>query len=123
MPKNKFKDIKNPPEIYKLSYRKKMGANAATEKLTNEESLNLKFPDKKIAINWIEQNGDHSNVYIIRNRSDEMLESWCWKKESKKWGTINRAGYFGGYKIGNPNIMQSCGCCIDLSVANCKHMS
>ena len=95
-----------------------MGKDAQSKDLTEElpEPNAKSFQDKKQAIQWINDNGDKNYVYIIRNRKEAMIASYCWKPNKKDWGTINNDKYYGGYKIGNATISicergaQCCGC-------------
>ena len=105
----KQKIIKKKPDIYQLSYRTKMGSDARTDKLTQEHELDIKG-DKQYLVKWIQENGDHQYVYIIRDRKQQMIASYCFKNLSKKWGPINQKNYAGGYKIGHPNDC-GCNCC------------
>lgn len=107
MPKTKNFKVKAKPDIFKIYKRQKMGSDAQTKQLTSEIFTNITCSDKKQAIAWINNNGDHGNVYVIRNRKNEMITSYCWKK-SKMWVPINASNYLGGYKIGKPaNIVCS----------------
>ena len=102
----KTKKIKVKPDIFKIYKRQKMGSDAQTTTLTSESFTNITCSDKKQAITWINNNGVHGNVYVIRNRKNEMITSYCWKK-SKMWGPINASNYLGGYNIGKPaNIVR-----------------
>ena len=117
MPRNNNKN-NVAPDIYKITKRLKMGQDAQTKNLT-EELLEQKcstFQNKKQAIQWIINNGDKNYVYIVRNRKNVMITSYCWKPNKKEWGSINNDKYYGGYKIGNPGISichvgpKCCGC-------------
>lgn len=114
-----YEEIKKIPEIYKIYERQRMGANAATEPLTSETYTKINFPQKKSAVQWIQQQQDHGKIFIIRNRKDEMLESYCWKHDRNIWDTINRSGYFGNFKIGNPTTI-ACPFCHGTDRLPCK---
>jgi len=90
---------------FTISKRMKMGSDAKNTPLTKEEPLNMgQFTDEKLCLFWIEKNGNHNFVYIVRDEKGKMKNSYCWK--GKKWGTVNNL-YFGGYKIGKP--VENCG--------------
>ena len=80
-----------------------MGSDAATTPLTPERETGETFASKRAAIDWISTQTDHGRVYVIRNRKSEMVASYGWKREKGVWGEINRAGYYEGYRIGNPH--------------------
>jgi len=107
----KIKEGKIPPDIYKIYSRQRMGADAATQELTPEKFTNQIYPSRQNAVKWIEAQDDHSKVFVIRNRKEEMLVSYAWKHQRKVWGPINMAGYFGGFKIGNPTVHIGCELC------------
>lgn len=67
------------------------------------------FSTEKYGIDWIKKNGDKLYVYVLRNRKGELLTSYCWKNKRLIWGPINRGGYYGGYRIGNPRQVCACG--------------
>jgi hypothetical protein len=96
------KRIKKVPDIFKIYNRQRMGANAATEELTKETYININFPSEKGAVDWIKNTKDHGKIFVIRNRKDEMIDSYGWSANKSVWNKINKSGYYGGYKIGKP---------------------
>jgi hypothetical protein len=97
------KKITKVPDFFKIYKRQRMGKDSQTQELTKETFTNVSFPSEKGAIEWIREQHDHGTIFVIRNRKDEMINSYGWKSSGSIWGVINRTGYFGNYKIGNPN--------------------
>ena len=83
-----------------------MGSDAQTKQLTEEQGTIATFNDEKSAVAWIKSIGDHTNVYIIRNRSGIQVASYCWK--GSWWGKVACKNYFGGYKIGPAKDIGGC---------------
>lgn len=99
--KKKYKTV----SFYVIYQRQRMGIDAQTTNLTNESIvINCKpFLFLKEAVIWIKKQRNHGLIFIIRDQKKQMINSYGWKKNKLEWGVINRDGYFGGYKIGNPD--------------------
>lgn len=81
-----------------------MGKDAATKELTPETFTGVKYSDTNTCERWIEENGNKTLVYVIRDSKENIIKSVCWKPYKKAWGTINRIGYYGNKNCGNPHI-------------------
>lgn len=99
--KRAFKNTK--PPLFRIFCRQRMGKDAGSQPLTTEHDTKTCFADKKSAVYYIQSQRDHGQIFIIRDRAGGMVNSFVWKHSQNKWGVINREGYFGGFKIGNPH--------------------
>jgi len=72
--------------------------------LTEESYTGNCYSSGKAAIMYINEQTEHDRIFIIRNRWGAMINSYSWKNDRNRWGTVNISGYYGGYKIGNPRV-------------------
>jgi hypothetical protein len=96
------------PKITVTVYsRKKMTSNQAkTQKITKEMFVICR-KSVKDGLTYIKNCGDIKKVYIIRDQKHKMIKSYSYRNNA--WHPINKGGYYGGYKIGNPLPVCSCG--------------
>ena len=100
------KKTQNKPVI-SISRRKKMtSAQAKTQSITDEFKTTT-VRSLKAGVSYIQNQRDIDNVYILRDGNNRMIESYTFLK--KEWRPVKMGGYFGGYRIGNPKPMCSCG--------------
>ena len=100
------KQARNKPVIT-ISVRKKM-----TSKQSKTQSITQEFKITTVrsiesGISYIQNQRDVSNVYILRDHTNRMINSYSFLKN--EWRPINMGGYFGGYRIGNPKPVCPCG--------------
>jgi hypothetical protein len=111
MPYDKQKrkiDKNKKPEIYYIYERRRMNEKAQTHELTKEKYTEQYFSKKQSAIQYIRSCTDFNKIFIIRKRAGDMVNSYSYKNSMKMWTVLNRDGYFGGYKIGNPKLPCFC---------------
>jgi hypothetical protein len=73
-----------------------------TQKITEESYTGNCYSSEKSAVVYINEQTDHDRIFVVRDREGVMINSYSWKIDRNKWGTVNMYGYYGGYKIGNP---------------------
>jgi hypothetical protein len=90
---------------------------AQTQKITDESYTGNCYSSEKSAVLYINEQPEYDRIFVVRDREGVMINSYSWKVDREKWGTVNMSGYYGGYKIGNPRDcgnpdcwMRSCMC-------------
>ncbi len=99
---------KKKGDIFKIFVRQRMGEDAQTQELTKESSTGIVFSKVGGAVEWIKKQTDHGKIYVIRDRDNEMVNSYSYKKHKSEWSVLNRDGYYGGYSIGK--VQMPCKC-------------
>lgn len=102
---NKKKNINKP--FITIYSRKKMTPHEAQTQSIPSENIILTLRSLDSSKKYIRNNGDIKKVYVLRDEKNKLITSYSYHKN--RWAPINMGGYFGGYKIGNPRPVCSCG--------------
>jgi hypothetical protein len=103
--RNNVKSI-NKPVIFISKRRKMTQHEAKTQSITKENQV-TSVRSLKAGKKFIKNSTECANVYVLRDDKGKMIESYSFHKNA--WNPIRMGGYFGGYKIGEPRPICSCG--------------